>query len=117
MYNHQDSLSKYICTKCGNRPENRDFFLKGCSCGNGFFRVVTKNVLKEKETKSAEKEVRKVSESDTNLEMDRSDNVAQVCITNGSFKIDVESLFKNSEKPVIIKAGGVYKIINPSRLD
>ena len=118
MNNQQDSLSKYTCTKCGNKPVNRDFFLKGCACGNGFFRVVTKKVIREKIATVDEKKDREIKRDDDGLKMDPSDDIAQVSITKeGSFYIDVESLFRNSdEKPVIIKAGGVYKIINPSQL-
>lgn len=118
MSNQQDSLSKYICTKCGNKPVSRDFFLKGCACGNGFFRVVMNNVLNGRKTVIEDKKDKKIIFHDNGPAMDHSDDIAQVSITNdGSFLIDVESLFKNSdEKPVIIKAGGVYKIINSSRL-
>ncbi|MHA2297032.1 MAG: hypothetical protein ACXAEU_08770 [Candidatus Hodarchaeales archaeon] len=111
MENGEGKSSKHVCTKCGNPPISKDFLLNGCPCGNRLFRIVSKRKIEEE---IIPKKVKKLHNDLERIEKD----IAQVeILENGVFTINVDELFKNTDKePVIIRAGGVYKLLNPSKL-
>ncbi|MFW9993982.1 MAG: hypothetical protein ACFFD4_18200, partial [Candidatus Odinarchaeota archaeon] len=85
-----DALLGYACSKCGKQPPDKEYLLKGCSCGNGFFRVVNNN-RREEIT-----EPENTLESRVHREM-IADDIAQVEILDeGVFLLDIDSLFKNN---------------------
>ena len=109
----------YSCTKCGHEPANTSAILKGCPCGNGFFRIIarkTQEVVKDAIVPCSGFLVQQ--ETQQQEKCDRAESIAQVeILNNGVFKIDLDALFKKeSETPVIISANGVYKLLNPSKL-
>jgi len=103
---------KYTCTKCGSYPSSSDSLMQGCSCGNKLFRVQNRG----KKSKIIRDQVEKIDQIEKIAGVEK--DIAQVeIVDNGIFVLDLDGLFKTDrDEPVIISAGGVYKLLNPSKM-
>jgi len=91
------------CTKCGKVYEDgSDAILKGCECGNRLFYY-----LKDKKPRQKQKKV----ETAEKVKLPK-DDISNIMVGNGVYKIDVDSLMK--KEPIIVSGGEGRYIVSIS---